>query len=137
MAQLRLGYPEIERSGAEVLQITHNTTAEAARYFKHYPIAFPYLCDPDRAVHDAYGLPLATASARDVAVSLATSAADLVRTGGKAALPLSFALRYGYKDSPQAVILVDRDGIVRHVVQAGPNADLPSNAEILRRLDAI
>jgi putative peptide zinc metalloprotease protein len=137
MAQLRLGYPEIQRSGAEVLQITHNTPAEAGRYFKHYPIAFPYLCDPDRAVHEAYGLPLSTASARDVVSSLVTSATDLVRTGEKTALPLSFALRYGYRDSPQAVILVDGDGIVRHVVQAGPNADLPSNAEILRRLDAM
>ena len=56
MAQLRLGYPEIQRSGAEVLQITHNTAAEAQRYFKHYPIAFPYLCDPARAVHETYGL---------------------------------------------------------------------------------
>ena len=33
MAQLRLGYPEIQRSGAEVLQITHNTPAEAQSYF--------------------------------------------------------------------------------------------------------
>jgi peroxiredoxin len=134
MAQLRLGYPEIQRSGAEVLQITHNTTAEAGRYFRHYPIAFPYLCDPDRAVHEAYGLSLATASVRDVVSSLVTSATDLVRTGERTALPLPFAMRYGYKDSPQAVILVDREGIVRHVVQAGPNADLPSNAEIVRRL---
>jgi hypothetical protein len=46
-------------------------------------------------------------------------------------------VRGGVKESPQAVIFVDREGIVRHVVQAGPNADLPSNAEILRRLDAI
>jgi putative peptide zinc metalloprotease protein len=137
MAQLRLGYPEIQRRGAEVLQITHNTPAEAHRYFKHYPIAFPYLCDPDRAVHDAYGLPLVPASARNVVASLVTSAGDLVREGRTPPLPLAFAMRYGYKDSPQAVILVDRDGIVRHVVQAGPNADLPSNAEILRRLDAI
>ena len=137
MAQLRLGYPEIERSGAEVLQITHNTAAEAQRYFKHYPIAFPYLCDPERAVHEAYGLALETASARNVVASMATSVGDLVRHGEKTALPVPFMMRYGYKDSPQAVVFVDREGIVRHVVQAGPNAELPSNAEILRRLDAI
>jgi putative peptide zinc metalloprotease protein len=137
MAQLRLGYPEIQRGGAEVLQITHNTPAEARRYFHYYPVAFPYLCDPDRAVHEAYGLPMVTASARDVIASLATSAGDFIREGQKTAFPLRFGLRYGYKDSPQAVVLVDRDGIVRHVVQAGPNADLPSNAEILRWLEAI
>jgi alkyl hydroperoxide reductase subunit AhpC len=137
MAQLRLGYPEIARSGAEVLQITHNTAAEAQRYFKHYPIAFPYLCDPERKVHEAYGLALETASAKNVVASMATATGDLLRRGEKTALPLPFMMRYGYKDSPQAVVIVDREGIVRHVVQAGPNAELPSNAEILRRLDAI
>src|SRR5262245_51399955 len=108
MAQLRLGYPEIERSGAEVLQITHNTAVEAQRYFKHYPIAFPYLCDPERRVHEAYGLALETASAKNVAASMATSVGDLVRHGEKTALPLPFMMRYGYKDSPQAVVIVDR-----------------------------
>jgi alkyl hydroperoxide reductase subunit AhpC len=137
MAQLRLGYPEIARSGAEVLQITHNTAEEAQRYFKHYPIAFPYLCDPGRVVHEAYGLTLQTASVKNVTASAMTTVSDLLRRGEKTPLPLPFVMRYGYKDSPQAVVIVDRDGIVRHVVQAGPNAELPSNAEILRRLDAI
>jgi peroxiredoxin len=137
MAQLRLGYPEIARSGAEILQITHNTAEEAQRYFKHYPIAFPYLCDPARVVHEAYGLTLQTASVKNVTASAMTTVSDLLRRGEKTPLPLPFVMRYGYKDSPQAVVIVDRDGIVRHVVQAGPNAELPSNAEILRRLDAI
>ena len=134
MAQLRLGYPEMQRSGAEVLQITHNTSAEAQRYFKHFPIAFPYLCDPDRAVHEAYGLAMETARAANVIGSFTAAATDLLRHGEKTAVPLPFMMRYGYKDSPQAVVFVDREGIVRHVVRAGPNAELPSNAEILRRL---
>ncbi len=137
MAQLRLGYPEIQRSGAEVLQITHNTAAEAERYFKHYPIAFPYLCDPERTVHERYGIALENGQLRNVVSSLATSLGDRVRHGERTASPVPFAARYGWKDSPPAVVIVDRAGIVRHVVQAGPNADLPSNAEILRRLDAI
>src|SRR5262245_41983241 len=134
MAQLRLGYPEIARSGAEVLQITHNTAEEAQRYFKHYPIGFPYLCDPDRVVHGAYGLTLQTASVKSGTAAAMTTVSDLLRRGEKTPLPLPFVMRYGYKDSPQAVVILDRDGIVRHVVQAGPNAELPSNAEILRRL---
>ena len=137
MAQLRLGYPEIQRTGAEILQITHNTAAEAQRYMKHFPIAFPYLCDPDRAVHERYGIALETAEVGNVVQSLTTSVTDFIRQGQRTASPAPFALRYGWKDSPQAVIFVDRDGVIRHVVQTGPNADLPSNAEILRRLDAI
>jgi alkyl hydroperoxide reductase subunit AhpC len=137
MAQLRLGYPEIQRGGAEVLQITHNTVAEAQRYLKHFPIAFPYLCDPDRAVHERYGIMLEPAAIGNVVQSMTTSVADFVRKRERTASPAPFALRYGFKDSRQAVIFVDREGIVRHVVEAGPNADLPSNAEILRRLDSI
>ena len=136
MAQLRLGYPEMQRTGAEVLQITHNTAEEAARYFKHYPIAFPYLCDANRAVHEAYGIPLEGTKVADGVKSLAISAGDRLR-GEFAPSPVAFIARHHGKDSPQAVVFVDREGVVRFVVQAGPNADLPSNAEILRRLDAI
>jgi hypothetical protein len=137
MAQLRLGYPDIQRRGAEVLQITHNTRAEAERYFKHYPIVFPYLCDPDRTVHERYGLQLMPGQLGDVVGSFTTTVSDFVRLGERTASPASFVKRYGWKDSPQAVVVVDRDGIVRHVVRAEPNAQLPSNAEIFRRLDAI
>jgi hypothetical protein len=136
MAQLRLGYPEIQRTGGEVLQITHNTAAEAQRYFKHYQIAFPYLCDADRAVHEAYGIALEPTRIADGAKSLALSAGDRLR-GEFSPSPVAFIARHRGKDSRQAVVFVDRDGVVRYVVQAGPNADLPSNAEILRRLDAI
>jgi alkyl hydroperoxide reductase subunit AhpC len=137
MAQLRLGYPEIEQRGAEILQITHNTAAEAERYLKHYPMTFPYLCDPDRAAHEAYGLMLQASRPLDPLKSTATAVLDFVSRGERTPLPLPFIARYGGKDSPQAVLIVDREGIVRYVVQSGPNTELPSNAEILRRLEAI
>ena len=137
MAQLRLGYPEIQRSGAEVLQITHNTADEAQRYFKHYPIAFPYLCDADRAVHEAYGIALEPAKPAGAVKSFAAATTDRLFRGEATPSPVPFLVRTRGKDSPQAVVFVDREGIVRHVMQAGPNADLPSNAEILRRLDAM
>ncbi len=136
MAQLRLGYPEIQRSGAEVLQITHNTPTEAQRYFKHYPIAFPYLCDADRAVHEAYGIPPEPPKFVNAVKTIVAATSDRLR-GEFTPSPVPVLVRRRGKDSPQAVVFVDREGLVRHVVQAGPNAGLPSNAEILRRLDAI
>jgi hypothetical protein len=48
-----------------------------------------------------------------------------------------FLTRYPGKDSPQALLLVDQEGIIRYAVQTGPNAQLPGNAEILRRLKTI
>ena len=137
MAQLRLGYPEIQRSGGEVLQVTHNTAAEAALYLKHYPITFPYLCDADRAVHEAYGLPLQSSAPLDSVKSTAAAVYDLVRHGERTPNPVPFLVRNRMKDSPQAVVLVDRDGIVRHAVQGGPNAELPSNADLVRRLQSM
>jgi hypothetical protein len=134
MAQLRLTYPEIERSGAEILQISHNTAAEAERYFSHYPITFPYLCDPDRAVHEAYGLPLQPMRPLDGLKSTAAAAFDLVSRGERTPSPLPFFARHGSKDSPQAVVIVDRAGIVRRAIQSGPNAELPTNAELLQWL---
>ena len=137
MAQLRLGYPDIQRHEAEVLQVTHNTAVEAGRYFKHYPITFPYLCDADRAVHEAYGLPLRMPGPLEPLRSTAAAAFDLVRHGERTPSPVAFLLRNRLLDSPQAVVIVDRAGVVRHVVQSGPNAELPSNADIVRRLESI
>ncbi len=137
MAQLRLGNPDIARAGAEVLQLTHNTAAEAQRYFTHFPIAFPYLCDADRAVHERYGIPLEPTRIADAVKSMTVATTDRVLHGERTASPVPFLVRTRGKDSPQVVILVDREGIVRHAVQAGPNADLPSNAELLRRLAAL
>src|SRR5262245_24955177 len=50
MAQLRLGYPEVQAHDAEILQITCSTPDEARLYFQQYQLAFPYLCDPERTV---------------------------------------------------------------------------------------
>jgi hypothetical protein len=137
MAQLRLDYPKIEASGGEILQVTHSTAAEAERYARHYPITFPYLCDPDRATHEAYGLPVQSMRPLDMLKSTAAAGLDFVSRGERTASPRPFFARYPGKDSPQAVLIVDREGIVQYAVETGPNAQLPANAEILRRLDAI
>ena len=72
-----------------------------------------------------------------VALFLALLEKELFGTATQfAPSPVAFIARHHGKDSPQAVVFVDRDGVVRYVVRAGPNAELPSNAEILRRLDA-
>ena len=110
MAQLRLGYPEIERSGAEVLQITHNTAAEAQRYFKHYPIAFPYLCDADRVVHEAYGLQLEAPKISNAFKTMGAVAADFVTRGERTPPPISFLKRTHGQDSPQAVLVAMNNG---------------------------
>src|SRR5918995_5076278 len=99
MAQLRLGLPDIQAHDGEVLQITHNTVDEARRYAKFYTYDFPYLCDPDRAVHERYGLAMESASPVQVVRSTATAAADLLLHGERTPLPIPYAIRYRGKES--------------------------------------
>ena len=137
MAQLRLGYPEIQQQDADIVQITHNTLDEARRYAKFYRFDFPYLCDADRAVHERYGLPLEAAHAGEIVRSMTTAATDLIVHGERTPLPVPFVMRYGAKDSPQAVFVIDRNGIVRSVHRLSPNAGLPTAATLARELQAI
>jgi peroxiredoxin len=137
MAQLRLGLPDLAKHDADILQVTHNTVDEARRYGKFYRFDFPYLCDPERIVHERYGLALESAAPTEVARSLATAASDLLLRGERTPLPISFAMRYQGKDSPQAVFVIDRPGIVRAVHRMGPNAGLPTIAALVKDLSTI
>jgi peroxiredoxin len=137
MAQLRRGLAEIRAHAGEVLQVTHNTVDEARRYARFYTYDFPYLCDPDRVVHERYGLAMERGSPVEAVRSAATAAADFVLRGEKTASPLSFAMRYRGKESPQGVFVIDRQGIVRAVYRASPNADIPPAATLVKDLAAI
>jgi len=137
MAQLGLRYPEIQGLGAEVLQVTHNTLDEARGYLKHYPMKFPYLCDPERAAHERYGVALL---GMNLGGSLASSAAvvvDLVTKGETTPPPIPYFKRYAGKDTAQAVFVLDRAGVVRAEHRLGPNAPLPSAADLISELQKL
>jgi peroxiredoxin len=137
MAQLALRYPEIQALDAEVLQVTHNTADEARGYLKHYPIRFPYLCDAERAVHDKYGVELLPPNLGVVLSSTAAVISDFVLKGEKTPAPIPYLKRYMGKDTPQAVFVIDRDGVVRGEHHLGSNAPLPSAAELISELQKL
>lgn len=138
MAQLRLGYEEFRKRGADILQITHSTLEEARLYFKQYQLTFPYLCDADRAVHRLYGVPMAekgfVEEVRDFVACVAAEASDRLFHGEKSASPLPHLKRYGFDDPEQAVFIVDPSGTIRYIHTTGPIGALPSTAELLRQL---
>lgn len=139
MAQLRLGYAEITRRNAEILQITHNTVEEAQRYVRHFEMTFPYLADADRAVHERYGVPMQEnlgANLKAIAESTVVAAADALR-GQWTPSPRPYGRRYGVRGAEQAVFVVDRDGLIRAVHTAGTNGSIPTVAELARDLDAL
>ncbi len=138
MAQLRLKYDEIQKSGAEILQVTHSATEEAQLYYRHYQLTFPYLCDSDRTVHRIYEVPMAQKqftelSRKFVACSVAATSDRLLR-GEKTPSALPHLKRYGFDDPEQAVFIVDRNGIIRYVHSSDPIGSIPSNEELLRQL---
>ena len=134
MAQLGLRYPEIQAMQAEVLQVTHNTLEEAHGYLKHYPMKFPYLCDAERVVHDRYGVGLTGIALGGFLASGAAVVADFVLKGETTPAPIPYTKRYAGQDAAQAVFILDRDGIVRAEHRLGPNAPLPSAAELISAL---
>ena len=137
MTQLALRYAEIRALDTEILQITHNTLDEARTYLKRYPMTFPYLCDPARAVHEQYGVALVGINVRGFLASGAAVAADFVLRGESSPLPTPFFKRYRGKDAAQAMFILDRDGIVRSEHRLYPNASLPTATELIRELQSL
>jgi peroxiredoxin len=138
MAQLRLGYPEIKRRGAEVFQITGTPPAQGALYARRFTLPFPYLCDGDHAVHRRYGLTTKgmLAALKDGLESFPRMLTGIVK--GEQPSPLPY-LPQGMIEATmeQAMFLVGRDGRVRFRHVADVHAHIPSNEVLLRALDAL
>jgi peroxiredoxin len=142
MVRLSQGYAEIRARDAEVLQITHNTAEEADLYFRNYRLAMPYLCDADRAVHLRYGIPLEHQSIAAVVDNVVKSGtmvtADLLLRGDISPVPVVPIMRMGARNqSPQLVVVVDLEGVVRRVHPIGPFDALPSREELIGMLDSL
>jgi peroxiredoxin len=142
MTQLRLGYSEIQKRGAEVLQVTHSTPEEARLYFQQYQLLFPYLCDPERAVYQRYGISIVRGNLfeeiRTAAVGITAVVSDRIFHGEKTSSYMPLKKRYGSTHiEQQAVFILDKSGIIRYVHASNPLGGLPSNAEYLRQLDKL
>ena len=138
MAQLRLGYPEIKRRWAEVLQITATPLAQGALYARRFALPFPYLCDGDYAVHRRYGLTTKgmLAALKGGLESFPRIVAGLVKGEQPSMLPY---LPNGLASATmeQAMFLVGRDGRVRFRHIADVHAHIPSNETLLRALEGL
>jgi peroxiredoxin len=142
MSQLRLGYQELQTRDTEILQITWSTPEEAQLYFRQYQLLFPYLCDPERGVSPQYGIRLSRAPIGKFVAGMGTSmvavVSDFVLHGEKSPSPVPFLKRYGTVDmEQQAVLLIDKAGVIRYVHATGPLGGLPPSAEYVRQLDQL
>lgn len=139
MARLGQAYPRFQNAGAVILQVTLNTIEEAKVYFQNYSLPTPYLCDDQRQVHSRYGVePMQLevgALVENVAASITASVGDFLLRGEKSPLPVSGIMRMGPRNQiSQLVVIVDWDGVVRHVQSVGHSDTLPTADELLARL---
>lgn len=137
MAQLRLSYPKFQAKGAEILQISYNTPEEARLYFQRYNLLFPYLCDPDWAVYQLYGLSTVTCTLGDVFKRFTDGTLEFFRTREIGPSPLPVIRRHGLTETEQAVLVVDKAGIVRYLHRSGPIDPIPSSEQILQTFDTL
>ena len=142
MSQLARGYPQIQALGAEVLQITPTKPERARFYAQHFPIPFPYLCDPDYRVHREWGLDVRSHSlpwyAKTMYMASRIPKPSPAAVGDpKTSLAEMPSMLH---DSDMGFFVVGRDGTLRYkrtsayVTEQGLNT-IPSVDEILAELE--
>jgi peroxiredoxin len=141
MSQLALGYPRLKAVGAEVLQITPSPPERARFYARNFSIPFPYLCDPDYTVHQAWGLGVRSHSlawyARSLYAAVRMPKPPPAEIGDPPMRPGE--LRTNLQDTDMGFFLLDRAGIVRYRYAVPynryPDNRIPSVDDIIRRLE--
>jgi peroxiredoxin len=141
MSQFARGMDRLKAAGAEVIQVTPTKLERARFYVKNFPIPFPYLCDPDLAVHREWGLGVRSHSLlwylqKFQAGSKITPPESDIGNPKAHLTELPSVLR----DTDSAVFVLDRQGVVRYRNSGAYITDqgirgLPSMDEILRPLE--
>lgn len=140
MSQLARAYPRIREHNAEVLEVTTSTEARAAAYARRFTLPFPYLCDPDYRVFNAWGLMKRSHGP----VHYARTFVESVKAGvapndfGDFRPALSELPRL-LADDDMGLFIVDRGGTVRYALAGSYTHEtgtrgLPGPDEVVREL---
>lgn len=142
MSQLARGYARLKATGAEVLQVTPTPPERAQFYAKNFPIPFPYLCDPDYAVHRAWGIDVRAHSLAWYARTF--YAASKMPLPPEAEIgnpkPQLREIPGNLRDTDMGLFVLDRQGTVRYrhsgpyVGAQGVNT-IPGVDELVRQLE--
>lgn len=138
MAQVKRVYPQLREAGAELWQVTGSAVAQGRLYSTRFSLPFPYLCDEDFAVHEAYGIGAKSAPERLVQ-GLASLPGHVRGALAGEQPPLGPELpRLGdMARKHQAVFLIDPEGRVRYRHLVDPRSPLPANAVWLEQLQSL
>lgn len=146
MSQLARGLARFRALDTEILEITPTTIERGRFYARNFQLPFPYLCDADYRVYEAYGMPLRPHSMlwkmRVLRHALRIPPPETEFGPPKPTLP---EVGRVLNDDNLGFFVLDKDGVVRHVT-SGPYVSfdgvrpvgmqpLPSNDEIVAVLE--
>jgi len=143
MSQLARSYEDIRRAGAEVLEVSVSPLSRAQLYAQKFKLPFPYLCDPDYRVHNAWKLasppygPIHFAKTMWKGMRMPVPENDYF-TGG----PPPDEMRNVLRDDEMGFFIVDKQGVVRYALTGSYMGEkglhsVPSGEEIAAELAKI
>jgi alkyl hydroperoxide reductase subunit AhpC len=140
MSQLTRAYSRITEAGAEILEVTTSTPARARFYARQFALRFPYLCDPDHRVHDAWGIVKRPHGVGYYAKTLIGAMRSEIPPNDYGAFkPALSEMPATLADEDMGVFVVDRAGAVRYALAGsyfspgGPRA-IPGPDELVREV---
>jgi peroxiredoxin len=141
MTRVARVYPEIQSRGAEVLQVTLSSPAQARTYATKFHIPFPYLADGDCRVRREWGIESRShGPLYYVKTLLKNSQAEMPDSDyGKFPPPMT-QMTQALADDDMGFFVVDKGGIVRFsntgsYIAGDRDRAIPSNEQILAELD--
>ena len=140
MSQLARSYDAIRAAGAEVLEVSVSPVSRAHLYAQKFKLPFPYLCDPDYKVHNAWKLaspsygPVHLVTQMFKGMTSAMPENDYFKGG-----PPPDEMRNVLRDDEMGFFIVDKGGVVRFAMAGSygaslGNREIPSGDEILAEL---
>ena len=140
MSQLKRAHARIKDAGGEILEVTGSAPARAQFYARQFALPFPYLCDPDHRVHEAWGIGRRSHGLGYYAKTLVKA----IRTEPPANdfgtfKPALSELPAVFADQDMGLFIIDRGGTVRYALtgayssEAGPRG-VPGADELVREL---
>ena len=147
MSQLARGTSRFQALDGEIVMVAPTTRERGEFYARSFPLPFPYLCDPEYRVFEAYGMPVRKRSllwkTRAIAGFMRLPSPETTELGqAKPALSEFPGL---FKDDDLGLFVVDKRGTLRYAssapyagvegVKIASMAPIPSTEEIATVLE--
>ena len=136
MVQIGKLYPRLRDLGVEVLLVAPTRPEQARLYMRHFPVPYPYLCDPGYEVRRAWGLEVRRSPGAFLRMARAARTlqqTDIPEPEDVAIRPRLREVPVLLTDEDAGMFLVDREGVVRWC-ETGAYVDTIGGAPVIRPL---